>query len=264
MKKILISVIISILMVLTISNFTSVNASSFVCSPTSSKKNVKPGEEITITLSVSNIDLGDKGMQVLEGVLKYDDEVFEPVKKTDISGQSNWVVEYNDENTDLHGKFLFMTLGEGIKEDKEFATIKLKVKEDAEPQTTTVTLSNIAANDGTNLVEEGTKNIPIVIESINDSSNDGSNDNSGSNVNDEGNKDSNQGTQAGNENKGTQTINGSNTAKNNNSNKNNTIANKLLPKTGTDKKHIVIFIGVLMIAIFGIISYKKYKKIILK
>ena len=164
MKKLLTTIMIIILTICIMSGFEKVNASSFTFNAVSDKTIVKTGEEITITLSVSNIDLGDNGMQVLEGLLKYDKDVFETVTSSNMEGLNNWGVTYNDENTNLNGKFLVMTLSSGLKDAQSIAKIKLKVKENAPSKIANIFIENVTANDGTNLVKASDKTIPIKIE----------------------------------------------------------------------------------------------------
>jgi len=281
MKKIIAQVIIIILILVCMIN--TVNAASFKFSATPSKTTVKPGEEIEITLAVSDIDLGGNGMNTIEGFIKYDTNVFEKITSADVTSLNSWAVTYNDENTDLNGKFLGIILSGGVKENQNVAKIKLKVKENIESQPTQITISKIATNDGTNLVEEADKTINIKIEKpqtpqIPDDGNndDENNGNNGGNTGNAGTNagDNNQGTdnnngntgnngQAGTENNGNTGNSGNNGSTGNGSN-NGTSSDKTtkndskLPQTGEYTIYITLTIAV--IALISIVTFIKYKK----
>ncbi len=244
MKKALICVIIAIMLITAMSINTTTLAVGFKFAMSASATTVKPGNEVTITMAISDIDLGENGMNTLEGVLDYDRNIFEGVKSSDITTQNGWVVTYNDEETGLNGKFLATKTGTGVKENQTLATIKLKVKENVSNQTTTVTIKDIATNDGTNLVEETDKTVSIKIETPSSSSNQGSSEKN--NVNTAGN-----GSASTNTNKATT---GSSTSKNKNKNTNKSS----LPKTGVDDTIIVV--GIVTIVIAGIVSYIRYRQ----
>lgn len=233
-------------------------------------------------------------MNTLEGILDYSRETFEEVKSSDIVPQNSWAITYNDEDTELNGKFLATRMAGEIKEDQVLATITLKVKKDVTDQTTTITVKDIATNDGKNLIEETDKTVDIEIKTNDQEPSDGNNindPNNSGNQNETGNRNetgNNNGTgnrnETGNGN-GTGTGNGvgsgngtgngngagsgtTNTTEkvpatsNGSSNKDNTTSSGKLPQTGSN--NIFLVIGTVAIITLGIISYvnyKKYKKI---
>ena len=262
MKKVLINLLIVIVAIIVMSTNMAVQAVGFKLNATSNATTVKPGDEITITLAVSDVDLGENGMNTLEGTLDYNRDIFEEVKSSDIATQNGWIVTYNDEATGLNGKFLATKTGEGVKENQTLATIKLKVKENVSNQTTSVTIKDIATNDGTNLVEETNKQITIKIETPSTNSNP-SGEGSGS-----GSQGGAQGGSQGSNGSGKNDVNtaGSGNTNNNNTNKattgtnnkNTSKTNTSLPKTGVNDTIIVV--GIVVIILTGIISYVKYKE----
>ena len=155
-------IIITILMLGTMVEAES--GSSFKATVSSTKTSVKSGEEITITVSVSDIQMGEKGINTLEGTLQYDKDIFEEIKSSNIQSQNNWTITYNDESSTLNGKFLAVNLSEGIKENTDIFSIKFKVKKDiTESKTTQITFNNVTSNDGKDLVNIGTKSVNIKI-----------------------------------------------------------------------------------------------------
>lgn len=139
-------------------------SSSFKTSITPTTTTLKPGEKVTITVKVSDINMGENGINTLEGKIKYDTNVFESVKASDVQSFNNWSTTYNDETSSLNGKFLAVNLSAGTKEDTQILSITFKVKSDIERTTTTqIDFEDITSNDGENLVNVGTKSVNLTI-----------------------------------------------------------------------------------------------------
>ena len=100
---------------------------SLVFTPTPSSTKLNEGEEITITLELSEIKMGQDGINTFGGKLEYDENVFEKVTSDDISSQNNWSIAYNDEETAKKGTFL-ATINTGTSKNQIIGIIKLKVK----------------------------------------------------------------------------------------------------------------------------------------
>ena len=75
-----------------------VNALSFTATMTPSKTTVPESTEFTVSVKVSNLDVGANGINALSGYLKYDETVFEKIGDTSIEALSGWTVSYNAEN----------------------------------------------------------------------------------------------------------------------------------------------------------------------
>lgn len=134
-------------------------ASSFKITAKANTTTLKAGETVEITLTVSDIDVGDLGMNALEGYIEYDENIFEPVTQENVTGQNGWSITYNSDN----GKFLGVLLASGVNETTVVGTVKLKVKSGIQSTSTTVKFVNIATNDGVNLVEETDKTVNLTI-----------------------------------------------------------------------------------------------------
>ena len=138
--------------------------SSFKASLSASSTELKPGQEVTITMAVSDINMGDNGINTVEGIINYDKTIFEELTTSSVQSLNNWTTTLNTENSQMNGKFLAANLSNGVKENMQIFSVKFKVKADATSSTeTTITYKDITSNDGTNLVSAGTKSVNIKI-----------------------------------------------------------------------------------------------------
>lgn len=179
MSKKICTIIITIVIIMGILNYS--EASSFRLIAKADETEVNPGQEVTISLKISNIDMGEHGINVVEGYLKYEDSFFSAMEMVD---KNDWKVTYNNKN----GKFLTSKIIEGIKEEQEILLIKLKVKGDLKEGETEVKLQEITSNDGVNLVSDGNKSIKIKIKGNNSKDNSENNKESNQNTNEEDEK----------------------------------------------------------------------------
>lgn len=137
---------------------------SFSANLTSDKAEIKSGDSITVTLEITNINMGESGINTLEAQLDYDKDVFETIKNNQFQAQNNWSTTYNDEEGENEGKIVSMNLSEGIKEDTKIFTLTMKTKSDIKKDTTTkINLKDITSNDGQDNVNIGTKTAEIKI-----------------------------------------------------------------------------------------------------
>lgn len=117
---------------------------SLVFTPTPSSTKLNEGEEITITLELSNIKMGQDGINTFGGKLEYDENVFEKVTSDDISSQNNWSIAYNDEETAKKGTFL-ATINTGTSKNQVIGIIKLKVKTNLKSQDTEIKFTGLSS-----------------------------------------------------------------------------------------------------------------------
>lgn len=166
MKKIVSLITIVMVIIASASCVKAVEESKFTFSATPDKTQVKPGESITISLKVSDIQLGENGMNTLEGILKFDASIFEAITEDSASGQNNWSASMNTEVGNAnYGKFLFNKTSAGIKTEQVIGSITLKVKADvAESTPTIITISNIVSNNGTDLISVQDKVINLNVQ----------------------------------------------------------------------------------------------------
>lgn len=163
MKKISkIALLILLIMFFSIGN---VHAAGFSFLTSASASTVKPGDTVTIDLSVADIDAGELGINTIEAVLEYDKDVFEAVMPTDFAGLNNWSITYNNESGENEGKFVAVIVQDGVTENQNIGRLTLKVKEGVEDQTTNVVFKGIKTNDGTTEIPTADKTVSIKIES---------------------------------------------------------------------------------------------------
>lgn len=141
-----------------------VSASSFDVGVNPIEVTAKQGESIEVKVDLKDIDMKEKGMNTLEGYINFDEDVIENVE---VETKNDWQIEYNkDSNSDLYGKFLMVKDIEGIKENEEVLTLKIKVKDKVKKESTKVILKDLTSNDGENLVNIGNKEININFEGV--------------------------------------------------------------------------------------------------
>ncbi len=235
------SIIISFIIVLIILG-TQVNAetgNTFTAQVTPTQSTIKPEEEITAVISVSNIDMGEDGINTLEGMIQYDTEIFEEIKDSNIESYNNWSTTYNDESSNLNGKFLAVNLNTGIKEDTKILGIKIKAKKDIKKtKQTTIKIKDVTSNNGTDLVNVGDLKVKVRIEvegQIKDEIVNNTTENTTQNTTE-------------------------NTSKNT-TKVDNTYADKILPRAGINSIIAILIIGIGVIAIgTGVWIYKTKKK----
>ncbi|MBP3255339.1 MAG: hypothetical protein J6M60_02470 [Clostridia bacterium] len=237
MKKKLGILVVLCIMLLCFS--TIVLADSFTLTATPDKSSLKPGDEVEITLKISDINAGTNGINALEAKLQYDESVFEKVSQDDVSSKNNWSLTYNDENTIQKGKMLAMILSAGVKNDQEIGGVKLRVKDDLTSTTLTkqteVKLVNVSTNNGTAIINEVDKNIPLTLQfdKVVEASEVKQVD-----------------------------INNQEPQVNENKTNDKTVAEGSVPQTGTNEVILLFIVGT--ISVIGIYTYVRYKKIIIK
>ena len=172
MKK-LIS-ILGIIALIICAFMSSVYATGFKFIATPNATTVNAGDEITVTLSVSNIDAGELGINTFYSVLEFDEEIFEYVERS-AKGQNNWSLSYNNiSGNEQYGTLLATITEVGVKDDQTIGTISLKVKSGTEGKTGKITFKNVATNDGLNKIYDDDKVITITINKKTDDSGTGS------------------------------------------------------------------------------------------
>ena len=155
---------IAILSIIMVSLTGIVSASSFDVGVNPIEVTAKQGESIEVKVDLKDIDMKEKGINTLEGYINFDEDVIENVE---VETKNDWQIEYNkDSNSDLYGKFLMVKDIEGIKENEEVLTLKIKVKDKVKKESTKVILKDLTSNDGENLVNIGNKEININFEGV--------------------------------------------------------------------------------------------------
>jgi len=262
--------VLTVILVLLLGSISIVKAetNSLNFTPEPSTKTLKEGEEIAITLKVSDIKMGDDGINTFGGKLVYDENIFEKVKNANFISQNNWSVVYNDEETDKKGTFL-ATINSGAKTDQTIATLKLKVKTNLKSTTTKIQFTELSsvAEDEVNLpnkvinlnitgtVKEEEKNEQINTENNNTSNNETTNNNVTNNTN---TTNKNETTNNTNTNATNTIIITTNSMMINNQLVDNTIAEGKIPQTGIELTYIII--KIIAPVIVSVVSYLRVRK----
>lgn len=174
-RKITYLIILVAIAIIAVVTIKMVNAMSWNFQVAPSKTIAKPGDYIQLTMKISEIDMGNLGINAIESVLEYDDSVFETVAREDFKMSNNWTATYNQEAGAKNGNFLLSNLVAGIKTEQTVGIIELKIRKDVGPQETVIRFKNVKSNDGKNLVNESDKE--IVIKIVEDNINSGDNGN---------------------------------------------------------------------------------------
>ena len=232
---------------------------NFTTSMTASSQTVQASSEVVVTVKVSNLNVGENGINGFTAFISYDGDVFEPLTDSSVEGNNDWVPAYAPGT----GK-VSLKKTKFVKADEEIMQISLKTKAGlADGTQGQVKLDNItASNTGDDIssaavsttitIGSGTVNPPTTIQKPN----------------------------TNNVNNTTPLIINANVTPNNNTNRNtnnstnsvanNTVANNQvenkadndMPYTGTDSSSIAkIIIGVILIALIVYIKIERMKDI---
>lgn len=165
-KRLIIIEIMILIISIMLTTVCTANSSSFKATTTANKTELKPGEEITITVGVSDINMGEYGINTLEGKIEYNKDIFEEIKSDSIQSFNNWTTTYNDQSSNLNGKFMSVNISSGIKENTQIFKVTFKAKQEIKSSTDTqISFKDITANDGPNLISAGTKSVNVKINS---------------------------------------------------------------------------------------------------
>ena len=99
---------------------------------------------VIIKLKLSNLDVGENGVNAFSAILNVDSSVYENVSSSDVMGLNNWTSNYSESTSKLT---LIKTTP--IKSDEEVLQITLKPKSGSTKKSGTVSLKSIIASNGT-------------------------------------------------------------------------------------------------------------------
>lgn len=143
---------------------TSVKASSYDVLVTPDNIKAKAGDIVEIEIYLNSIDMGQNGVNTLEGYISYDEEVIENIEIVNTNG---WKMTCNTEkNNGLYGKFLSIKEDTGVNKEEKIATIKLKIKDKVSKQKSKIEIKEITSNDGESLVNIGNREVNIEFEEV--------------------------------------------------------------------------------------------------
>ena len=265
---------IAIVMVLLVFVYSSVvNAFSFTATMTPSKTTVPESTEFTVSVKVSNLDVGANGINSLSGYLKYDDNVFEKIGDTSIEALSGWSVSYNAENDKVA-----LTKTSFVKTEESVFQVTFKTKSEVAAESGKIEFTNILASNSASDINAS--DISITINIGEESTEEGNS--SGANVTGTNNASENTSTNKSNttisvstDKKNTNTNTNTNSSKNTNTNTNKSTntngvsgaynnstntSEEDIPYTGVEDTVMLLIGAVLVIAFVFYIKFERINK----
>lgn len=137
--KIIVALLISFILICTLIP-KSFAAGSFSASLTPSSSRVSKGDEVTVTLKLSGINV-QGGIAVLMGTLRFDADVLS-LSDNDIKPGTGWSKTYDEDS-----KKLVLDRSDVVNSDCEVATMKFKVNSSTSVTTAAIQLVSIAAGN---------------------------------------------------------------------------------------------------------------------
>lgn len=132
---------------------------TFTTTMTPSSTTVSEGTEVVVTVSVSNLNVGDSGINAFTAYLSYDSDVFETLTDSSVEGLNSWSSTY----TASSGQIL-LTKNSFVNTDEEIMQITLKVRDGVEVDTEgTVSLTGIVVSNSESEVSGDTVSTTITV-----------------------------------------------------------------------------------------------------
>ena len=271
MKKRILHIII-IFCLVTVLLIDVVNAFSLSVFMTPSTTNVQTSSEVVVKVKISNLNVGNDGINTFSANLNYDTDVFESLTSDSITGLNNWTASYAP---DTGRVTLFKTTF--ANSDEELFQITLKTKGDVSKNSGTVSLKNIIVSNGNDEISatEVSTSISIgtgivivpnnntvsnqanSIMNNNTISNTYNNNSSPINISNNSNISNYSNTNSSVNNKVNNTA-----IQNNTMNNNESVTNSSVPYTGTRENVRIALIVLLVVAGYIYIKFEKLNKII--
>lgn len=160
MKKRIYCVFLIVLLVASLLTIT-VNAAdlSFTTVMTPSQENVSEATEVVITVGVSNLNVGDNGINSFSATLSYDNNVFETPTDSSVEGLNSWNATYSTRT----GKIALLK-NSFVKQDQDIMSITLKTKEGVTQGTSgTVSLTNIQVSNSADDIDGANVSTTITV-----------------------------------------------------------------------------------------------------
>lgn len=259
--------VIAIIIALLLSTLTvTVQAADLSCTITMKtiSEKVEKGKEFTVTISVSDINAGKKGINSIKGTLEFDDKVFEEITADSIEGSNDWNATYSEDS----GKITLLKTS-FVNEEEEVCQINLKVKSKATATKGTIEFKDIEASNSESSVPAEDVSLEVEIEA--EEENDSKNQNKNNTITITSNKNTNKNNTNTNNTNTNKTLNTNKNTNNNNKLTNNTNTNKNvnnsnvtnetteeMPDTGIDD---TIVKAMILVALVGAVGYIKMKSL---
>lgn len=146
----------TIIMLLVITYATIANALSLTVSMETNSTTIAEATEFTVTVKVSNLDVGENGINSLTGTLKYDKTIFEEITDSSIEGVNGWNSSYEKDT----GKIV-STKQSFVKSEESVFNITLKTKADITGKEGVIEFTDIKAQNSDSQIDA--QNISVTI-----------------------------------------------------------------------------------------------------
>ena len=163
MKKKFLKIVI-IMTILVITYATIVNALSFTAAMETNSTTVAESTEFTVTVKISNLDVGPNGLSGLSGYIKYNKDVFETINESSIEGINGWDARYASDSQKVT-----LTKTTFVKTEESVFNVTLKTKPGVSGKEGLVQFSNIMGTN--NESDISTADISTTIHISNDGGN---------------------------------------------------------------------------------------------
>lgn len=244
-KKFLKIVIIMIMLVITYT--TIVNALSFTATMETTTTTVAEATEFTVTVKVSNLDVGTNGINGLSGYIKYNKDVFETINESSIEGINGWSAQYASDSSKIT-----LTKTTFVKTEESVFNITFKTKTGVNGKEGLIQFNNIIGTNSDTDISTADISTTIVVGTA-----------SGNTANKTGNNTGNTisliNTSANNTVNKTNAVNNTNNAGSSFVNQTNTTEEDM-PYTGVEDSIPFIMVGIVILAIVFYIKIERINK----
>lgn len=255
MKEILSNIIKVILIIVVIISITDISKADTTTklSLKSDKTSVTNGEEFTVSIYVSNIDL-NQGIMCVSGKISYDSKILEPIA-SDNTTYNGWTTSWNTSSG-----VILVDRGNGISSEQCIAKLKFKVKENVSVDKDTILFSNISVYNSEEEQECPNTSCEIALKTEDFPTDDNKNQNEGE---EKPKEDENQPQETP-----TQEQQKTNTQTTQTTTKSTNNKNTQIPVKSSTSDEEIPYLGVsewivgaiLLVTIIGIFTYRGYKK----
>lgn len=233
---------------------TTVNALSFTATMTPSKTTVAESTEFTITVKVSNLDVGSKGINSLSGYLEYNETVFETISDSSIEALNSWSFQgYSADN----GK-ITLTKSSFTNSEEGVFQITFKTKSEVSGSSGAISFKTIEASNSESDIKASDISTSITVGTASSNTTNTANTNSNSTTITPNTSTTN------NTNTNTETNTNTNTNTNNSVssyvNSTNTSSSDDIPYTGAEDTIIKIIFVLLVVAFTFYIKFERINK----
>ena len=252
--------VIAIVLITMLALSTNVNAASdsYKVSLSANHSQVHIGDELTLTISLSNISIesGEKGIGAYKSDIEFDSSIFEYVST---EGIEKWDSPFYE------SKKIIGTTKDGkvVNTAQDIGKITLKVKENATLGETTIKLTNFSASNAVSEIETSDTSVKVTIQEKTNSNDDENNGNQGENggsgnenngSENDGSQDNEEGENGNGGNEGSQNSGSENSGSSNNGNQSGSSININDAKKDDVKPGIIPQTGDIDILTFSLIS----------